>query len=158
MRSVDSRGISSEVIPADFMTTWERTGALERLLDSKPEASATLRRFTGVRSNKEQAMDLDLFIDILDELHRRWGGNAFDNQTTIYTGGGDDVAVNDGVKRHRADDRARALAVRDYTPTGRLERPLLSLRVAARSPSSFHNCASGVRLTIRPLGSTWRRR
>lgn len=115
-------------VPADFMTTWERTGALERLLDSKPEASATLRGLTQVRSNKEQAMNLDLFTYILGELHRRWGGNAFDNRDTIYTGSGDDVAVNDGVQRYRADDRARALAVRDYTPTGRLERPLLSLQ------------------------------
>jgi hypothetical protein len=115
-------------VPTDFMTTWERTAALERLLDSKPEASATLRRFTQARSNKEQAMNLDLFTYILGELHRRWGGNAFDNQDTIYTGTGDDVAVNDGVKRYRADDRARAMAVRDYTPTGRLERPLLSLQ------------------------------
>jgi pimeloyl-ACP methyl ester carboxylesterase len=119
---------SPALVPADFMTTWERTAALERLLDSKPEASATLRRFTMARSNKEQAMNLDLFTYILGEEQRRWGGNPYDNQDTIYAGTGDDVAVNDGVKRYRADERARVLAVRDYTPTGRLERPLLSLQ------------------------------
>lgn len=115
-------------VPADFVTTLERTSALERVLDGKPESAAMLRRFTLARTNREQAMNLDLFTHILGELQRRWGGNAFDNRDTIYTGTGDDVVVNDGVKRYRADERARALAVRDYTPTGRLERPLLSVR------------------------------
>jgi pimeloyl-ACP methyl ester carboxylesterase len=115
-------------VPPDFMTTWERTGALERVLDADPEASAKLRRFTQARTNRELAMNLDLFTYILGELRRRWGGNAFDNRDTIYTDTGDDVAVNDGVRRYPADARARAMAIRDYTPTGRLQRPLLSVR------------------------------
>jgi pimeloyl-ACP methyl ester carboxylesterase len=115
-------------VPADFMTTWERTRALEALLDSQPAAAATLRRFSGTPTNAEQAANLDLFTYILGEQQRRWGGNPYDNRDTIYTGTGDDVAVNDGVKRYRAADRARALAIRYYSPTGRLERPLLSVR------------------------------
>jgi hypothetical protein len=115
-------------VPADFVTTFERTEALERILDARPEAALTLRRFSMSRTNKEQAANLDLFTHIQGELQRRWGGNAFDNPDTIYTGTGDDVAVNDGVKRYRADDGARALAIRDYTPTGRLARPMLSVR------------------------------
>ena len=114
-------------VPADFITTWERTAALEKVLDAKPAAAATLRRFTGARTNKEQAMNLDLFAHILGELQRRYGGNAFDNRDTIYAGTGDDVAINAGVKRYRADDRARQLVIQDYTPTGRLARPLLSV-------------------------------
>jgi pimeloyl-ACP methyl ester carboxylesterase len=115
-------------VPADFVTTFARTAALERILDARPEQAATLRRFSMSRTNKEQAANLDLFTHILGELQRRWGGNAFDNRDTIYTGTGDDLAVNDGVKRYRADDRARALAIRDYSPTGRLARPMLSVR------------------------------
>jgi hypothetical protein len=115
-------------VPADFVTTWARTGTLERALDAKPESAATLRRFSMTQTNKEQAANLDLFTHILGELQRRWGGNPFDNRDTIYVGTGDDVAVNDGVKRYRADDRARAMAIRDYTPTGRLARPLLAVR------------------------------
>ena len=115
-------------VPANFMTTWERTRALERLLDSRPAAAGTLRRFSGTLTNAEQAANLDLFTYILGEQQRRWGGNPFDNRDTLYTGTGDDVTVNDGVIRYRADDRARALAIRYYSPTGRLERPLLSVR------------------------------
>ncbi len=119
---------SSAHIPPDFVTTLERTEALEHLLDAHPEAAATLRRFAMTRTNKEQAANLDLFAHILGELQRRWGGNAFDNRDTIYTGSGDDIRLNDGVARYAADDGARALAIRDYTPTGRLARPLLSVR------------------------------
>jgi len=64
-------------VPADFVTTWERTGALERLLDGNPAAAATLRRFTNARTNKQQAANLDLFTHILGEMQRRWGGNPF---------------------------------------------------------------------------------
>ena len=115
-------------VPADFVTTFERTALLEQVLDANPEAAATLRRFSLTKTNKEQAANLDLFAHILAELQRRWGGNAFDNRDTIYAGSGDDVRLNDGVRRYAADDRARALAIRDYTPTGRLARPLLSVR------------------------------
>lgn len=104
------------------------TRALEGLLDSQPAAAATLRRFSGTPTNALQAANLDLFTYILGEQQRRWGGNPYDNRNTIYTGTGDDVAVNDGVKRYRADDRARAQAIAYYSPTGRLERPLLSVR------------------------------
>ena len=77
---------------------------------------------------------MDLFAHILGELQRRWGGNAFDNHDTINTGSGDDVCLNDGVAR-AADDGARALAIRDYTPPGRLARPFLAVHFAPRSIS-----------------------
>lgn len=114
-------------VPADFVTTFERTEALERLLDASPGPAEKLRRFTMSRTNKDEAANLDLFTYILGEMQRRWGGNAFDNRDTIYAGTGDDVAVNDGVKRYRANDRALAQAIRTYTPTGLLRRPLLSV-------------------------------
>ena len=109
------------------MTTLERTAKLEKALDANAKASAALRRFTNAETNKALAMNLDLFTYILGELARRVGGNAFDNRDTIYTGTGDDGAINAGVKRYRADERARALAISIYTPTGRLVRPLLSV-------------------------------
>ena len=45
----------------------------------------------------------------------------------IYTGSRDDEALNDGVKRYRADPKARAYALRWYTPSGDLKRPMLAL-------------------------------
>ena len=119
---------SPAAVPKDFMTTLERTDQIEYALDESPQPAEKLRRFAQAKTNHELAANLDLFTFILRELSQRWGGNAFDNRDTIYNGTGDDVAVNDGVRRYAADERARALAIRDYTPTGRLERPLLAIR------------------------------
>jgi hypothetical protein len=115
-------------VPADFYPTGAREDELERSLDGNPEAAKPLRLYTTARRNKDLAPVLDLFTYILGELQRRWGGNAFDNRDTLYGGLGDDLKINRAVKRYAADPQAQAKAVRDYTPTGRIERPLLSVR------------------------------
>jgi hypothetical protein len=114
-------------VPPGYEMTVARAEELERKLDGSSAAADALRRFTTSRTNAELGRTLDLFTYILGELHRRWGGNAFDNQDTIYRGLGDDTSINDGVKRYSADADARAHAVRDYSPTGHIARPLLSL-------------------------------
>ena len=105
-------------VPADFMTTWERTGALERLLDSQPAAAATLRRFSGTPTNAVQAANLDLFTYILGEQQRRWGGNPYDNRDTIYTGTGDDVRSTTGSSDTAPTTRAQAQAIATTRPRG----------------------------------------
>ncbi len=61
------------------------------------------------------------------ELQQRTRGNPFGNADAIYVGSGDDAALNDGVKRYRADAQAAAYIARWYTPSGKLLRPLLAL-------------------------------
>ena len=61
------------------------------------------------------------------ELQRRADGNPFNNADMIYTGTSDDFALNDGVKRYRADPKAAAYVVKWYSPTGNLTRPMLAL-------------------------------
>jgi hypothetical protein len=117
-------------VPSSFTMGIESARRIERLLNAAPKAVEPLRRHTNNQSNEELSRNLELFTYIRGELQRRWGGNAFDNDNTIYTALGDDLAINDEVKRYRADERARAMAIRDYTPTGRLSRPLLSIRTA----------------------------
>jgi hypothetical protein len=89
---------------------------------------AQLRRYAGAHTNRELSTLVDLYTYILMEMQRRWGGNPFDNRDTIYSGFEDDETVNDRVKRHVADPRAAELAVRYYTPTGRLAAPMLAIR------------------------------
>ena len=115
-------------VPSDFYPTVAREDELERSLDGNPEAAKVLRLYTTARTNKDLAPVLDLCAYILGELQRRWGGNAFDNRDTLYGGLGDDGKINRAVKRYAADPPAQAKAVRDYTPTGKIERPLLSVR------------------------------
>jgi pimeloyl-ACP methyl ester carboxylesterase len=115
-------------VPADYTMSWDRAARLARALTEKPEAANALRARGVVRTNDELSRNLDLFTYIMAELEQRYGGNPFDNRETIYSGLGDDEAVNDGVQRYTADPNAERAILRIYTPTGRLERPLLSLR------------------------------
>jgi pimeloyl-ACP methyl ester carboxylesterase len=121
---------SPAAVPRSFLPTVELEASIERMLAARPDGGATLRRLMVVRTNRELAQNLDLFTYVVGELAWRWGGNPFDNTDTIYAAGADGLRVNDGVRRYRADPRAQAMLIRDYTPTGILRRPLLSLRNA----------------------------
>jgi pimeloyl-ACP methyl ester carboxylesterase len=62
-----------------------------------------------------------------NDLFATGGGIPFDNRSTTYTGSFNDLALNAGVERIKADGRARAYARRFYEPTGILRRPLVTL-------------------------------
>jgi pimeloyl-ACP methyl ester carboxylesterase len=62
-----------------------------------------------------------------NDLFATAGGIPFDNRSTTYTGSFNDLALNAGVERIKADGRARAYARRFYEPTGILRRPLVTL-------------------------------
>jgi len=101
--------------------------AIEKLLDSKPEQASIIRRWTGLRNNKDTAGTLVFFTYILKELEQRAGGNPFDNRNTIYEGTDDDNALNDHVARYKSEPRAAAYLERYYTPSGHLTRPMLAI-------------------------------
>lgn len=105
-------------------------GMKKRIADAlaaKPVARDALLRLYGVASEKSFPDILAFVTQILGELQRRTHGNPFGNADLIYTGSGDDYALNDGVKRYRADAQAAAYIARWYTPTGKLLKPLLAL-------------------------------
>ncbi|MCI0626277.1 MAG: S9 family peptidase, partial [Acidobacteria bacterium] len=114
-------------VPADFTFEPVRNQEIEKVLDSKPQQSEILRRFSGIRTNKELAIALVLFTHLLKDLQQRGGGNPFDNRNTIYEGTPDDNALNDGVARYMADPRAAQYVRLHYTPSGRLSRPVLHI-------------------------------
>lgn len=115
-------------VPADFRNTKETTDRVLALLDSDAAKSDALRRYSGEHNNKDLAGTLVFLTDFLRELQQRSGGNPFDNRDTIYeTPAPDYNALNDGVKRYAADPRAAEYVRAWYTPTGKLERPLLAI-------------------------------
>ena len=114
-------------IPSDFAMSPALNATVEKLLDSKPAQSAAMRRWTGLRDNKEMAGTLVFFTYILKDLEERAGGNPFDNRNTIYDGTEDDNALNDHVVRYKSEPRAAAYLERYYTPTGHLTRPMLAI-------------------------------
>lgn len=114
-------------VPADFAMGPERNAEILKLLESKPEQAAAVRRFSGIKDNKGLAATIVFWTYILKDLGERGGGNPFDNRNMIYENTGDDNAVNEGVERYAADARAAEYVRRYYTPTGRLTRPLLGI-------------------------------
>lgn len=117
----------SDKVPGDFAMSPALNAKVQAALDAKPPQAEALRRFTGIRTNKELASSLVFFTYILKDLQQRGGGNPFDNRNIIYEGTGEDDAVNDGVRRYAADPRAAEYLQTWYTPTGRLLRPMLAI-------------------------------
>ena len=75
---------------------------------------------------------LQFFQLIAGELKQRARGEPFDNRNRIYSGFGDDAAVNRAARRYSADPSARDY-VREYaTPTG-----LLKIRFSLSTPRSI---------------------
>lgn len=120
---------SPAAVPADYTMTIERVTQVSRALDAQPQAAEALRRYSTTRSNEELARLLDLYTYIMGELEQRYGGNPIDNRDTLYSGFADDNAVNAGVQRHAADPAAERAIVRNYSPSGAIEQPMLSLRM-----------------------------
>ena len=89
---------------------------------------AAVAKYAGLQSpEKETALGIAFFANILKELQQRAGGNAFDNRDTIYSGTEDDVLINRQVKRYAADPAAVEYVKRYYTSTGKLTRPVLAV-------------------------------
>lgn len=114
-------------VPKDYVPDDQ---AILRIIDAlrgNPKASQALLAYYGV-GNLEDLAAVTVFNTYdFKELQQRAGGSPFDNSELIYTGSRDDEALNDGVKRYRANPRARAYVLRWYTPSGDLKRPLLAL-------------------------------
>jgi len=62
-----------------------------------------------------------------NDAQDKLGGQPFDNASRLYSGSGDDAALNAGVRRYRADPAARAALEASYQTTGWLSRPLQTL-------------------------------
>jgi pimeloyl-ACP methyl ester carboxylesterase len=118
-------------VPAAYLPTQEAERKVAAAFREKPQAAQALLRIWGVG-------DLQTLVSIVafntfevGELQRRTHGNPFANADLIYTGSGDDYALNAGVKRYHADPRAAAYVARWYTSTGNLTRPMLALHDTA---------------------------
>ena len=76
---------------------------------------------------------LAFFHAIMGELKQRAGGEPFDNSNRIYSGFGDDAALNRTVKRYKADPAARDYVRQYASPTGRTSDPVLTIHTTVDS-------------------------
>jgi pimeloyl-ACP methyl ester carboxylesterase len=96
-------------------------------IEAAPEKAELFARRYSIATTKELPNVLAYFYEINREIQERAGGNPFDNRNTIYDGFADDAALNRGVKRYRADPKAREYLRLYYTPTGRISDPVLAV-------------------------------
>lgn len=100
---------------------------IDAALQSNPKAMHSLLRWYRAADAKNLP-DVIAFVGVeLRELQQRARGNPVGNENLIYVGTGDDDALNDGVRRYRADPAAATYLARWYTPSGKLLRPMLAL-------------------------------
>lgn len=117
-------GPADRLAPEAGPVTGEQIAAA---LDRSPEAAERYAtRFH--MAVKDVPGVIPLYRVILVELLARAGGNPFENRHTVYTGLGDDAAINRSVRRYAADPAARAYLIAHYTTTGQREDPLLSVQ------------------------------
>lgn len=114
-------------VQADYRNDERTTAKIAAALHANPKAQDALLRWYGAADADNLAPVIAFIGDAMRELQRRAHGNPVSNVNLVYTGSGDDAALNDGVRRYRADPDAAAYLARWYTPTGRLLRPMLEL-------------------------------
>jgi alpha-beta hydrolase superfamily lysophospholipase len=152
-------------------------------LDSKltrAELAERVKECTGVglpaaQRSPEQAARLHAILSVVHIPersllgHLQWGTwlfqdltqkrlgtrNPFGNAKVVYSGSGDDAALNKQVLRYAADPQAVAALAADSRPTGRLKLPVLTLH-AIHDPTAFVELESAYREIVEAAGaSSW---
>ncbi len=98
----------------------------EAALQAAPALGEAFALRWGVR-RRELAAHLAFYHLIYREVVERAGGHPVDNRNTVYSGFGDDRALNAAVRRYAATPEALAYLRRCYSPTGLLRDPLLAI-------------------------------
>ncbi len=118
-------------VPANFVETDALRMKVLAALNAKPAAADSMRDLTSLHTNAEVARMMVYFTYVIADMQDKAGGNPFDNRNTIYTNSSSDTrtdyALNDGVRRYAADPRARTYLIDNYTPSGKVLKPMLAL-------------------------------
>jgi len=115
------------LVPKDYQPDEKNETTIALALAQNPKAAADLAGFFHQNDRKALAAEISFSTYELKDLQQKASGNPFSNADLIYMGTSDDDALNDGVKRYRADAKAALYLARNYTPNGKLSKPLLAL-------------------------------
>ena len=101
-------------------------------LKSDPVKAKKLRHLMDLHNDEDVAHMISYIGFVVGDYQKKAGGNPFDNRDLIYRGTDpdgrtSDDELNDGVKRYAADPIAHQWLVRNYTPTGKVLKPMLAL-------------------------------
>ena len=117
------------LVPVDpaFQPTMGVASKIAAAMHANPQATTSLRALYGAGDARSLPGVIAFITYDIKEMQQRTHGNPFGNEDMVYTGPTDIDALNDGVRRYRAEPRAAAYMARWYTPSGKLTRPLLAL-------------------------------
>jgi pimeloyl-ACP methyl ester carboxylesterase len=96
-------------------------------LPSNPTGLAEMMALTRFKRQEDLADNVVFSTYINRDLEQKLGASVMNNAETIYAGGPDDNALNDGVKRYSAPTAALTYLKTWYTPTGQLLKPTLAV-------------------------------
>lgn len=114
-------------VPADYSPSDAVVRRIATAMQANAKATASVRALYGAGDAASLPGVIAAISYDIKEMQQRLRDNPFGNADLVYTGSGDDFALNDGVKRYHAEPRAAAYLSRWYTPTGQLTRPMLAL-------------------------------
>jgi pimeloyl-ACP methyl ester carboxylesterase len=114
-------------VAASFLPTDAFIAKVAAALRRNPKGARALQSWYGVGDRTTLPDVIAFNVYEVREMQQRAKGNPFGNADLVYTGSGDDFALNAGVRRYRADPAAFARMAKFYAPTGKLEKPLLAL-------------------------------
>jgi len=114
-------------VPADYEADDEVVAKVETAMRANPKAAASLRAIYGAGDSRNLPGVIAFITYDIKEIQHRTHGNPYGNEDLVYTGSADDFALNDGVKRYRAEPGPAAYLSRWYTPTGKLLKPMVAL-------------------------------
>lgn len=117
-------------IGSPYQPTADVPNKVKAAIAADPERAARYAQRFG-RTPAQVAGALPFFQIIAAELKQRAGGEPFDNQNRIYSGFGDDAAINRTVKRYTAQPAAREYVRLYATPTGRIADPMLTIHTTS---------------------------
>jgi pimeloyl-ACP methyl ester carboxylesterase len=117
-------------IPSDFANNRALQDKIEQALEAAPDKATALRRQNNLKSNKDLASTMAFVSYLIKELQDRASGNPFDNRNVIYNGTLDDNTLNSAIPRYAADPKAVAYLNSYYTPTGRIQKPMLAIHTS----------------------------
>ena len=139
-------------VPKDYQPDEKNETTIALALAQNPKAAADLAGFFHQNDRKALAAEISFSTYELKDLQQKAGGNPFSNADLIYMGTSDDDALNDGVKRYRADAKAALYLARNYTPNGKLSKPLLALHTT-NDPAAPGNTSFAYSLAVARQGN-----
>jgi pimeloyl-ACP methyl ester carboxylesterase len=127
---VTFEALFGKALPSEYTPVIQAAGlpgqAIAQALASDTALAARFAAHWGIRQSDLPAI-VSLYHLLYRELADRAGGNPIDNRNTYYADPELPADLNGAVRRYAAEQTAVDYVLRNYTPTGEIEDPVLAV-------------------------------